>query len=109
MTGSLAKEKNSVVENQHFQSPISYKTILSNTPLKSYRILYEIISNLFDGKIKIDYLKILENKYINLLNEIKKNSEYSFYGSLLQDNRNDFVKRLDGLKEIKIFNLKSIR
>ena len=31
MTGSLAKEKNSVVENQHFQSPISYKTILSNT------------------------------------------------------------------------------
>ena len=38
MTGSLAKEKNSVVENQHFQSPIFYKTILSNT------IDYQIIN-----------------------------------------------------------------
>ena len=29
--GSLPKEENNVVENQHFQSSFSYKAILSNT------------------------------------------------------------------------------
>ena len=51
--------------------------------------------------------KKLDELYVELLNKLKEQNESLFFGNLLEESRNNFIRRNDIYEITSIFSLKS--